>query len=78
MEVSVYATSMLKVISHFNFHFGDIECIYMEVYPPPTPYHICKIEELRKVCAYDCPMLVVLPIAHPDHHRGCVHRIAYH
>lgn len=24
------------------------ECIYMEVYPPPTPYQICKIEELRK------------------------------
>ena len=21
----------------------------MEVYPPPTPYQICKIEELRKV-----------------------------
>ncbi|XP_065883695.1 metastasis-associated protein MTA3-like isoform X2 [Dysidea avara] len=24
------------------------ECVYMEVYPPPTPYMICKIEELRK------------------------------
>ncbi|XP_064403527.1 metastasis-associated protein MTA3-like isoform X2 [Halichondria panicea] len=24
------------------------ECIYMEVYPPPMPYQICKIEELRK------------------------------
>lgn len=24
------------------------ECIYMEVLPPPTPYQICKIEELRK------------------------------
>lgn len=24
------------------------ECIYMEVYPPPIPYQICKIEELRK------------------------------
>jgi metastasis-associated protein MTA len=24
------------------------ECIYMEVFPPPMPYQICKIEELRK------------------------------
>lgn len=24
------------------------ECIFMEVYPPPMPYQICKIEELRK------------------------------
>ncbi|KAL5463382.1 hypothetical protein EMCRGX_G032275 [Ephydatia muelleri] len=24
------------------------ECIYMEVYPPPMPYQVCKIEELRK------------------------------
>ncbi len=24
----------------------------MEVYPPPMPYQICKIEELRKVGFY--------------------------
>ncbi|XP_019864285.1 PREDICTED: metastasis-associated protein MTA3-like isoform X2 [Amphimedon queenslandica] len=24
------------------------ECIFMEVNPPPTPYQICKVEELRK------------------------------
>ncbi len=31
------------------------ECIFMEVYPPPMPYQVCKIEELRKASSL-CPI----------------------
>ena len=41
---------MCGIVSAYVFFvFNTTECVYMEVYPPPTPYMICKIEELRKV-----------------------------
>ena len=47
------------IISKTRYPFVLIECIYMEVYPPPMPYQICKIEELRKVYIYPTTPQVV-------------------
>ena len=37
-----------------SLSLSDTECIYMEIYPPPMPFQICKIEELRKVQYQSC------------------------
>lgn len=48
----------------------------MEVYPPPMPYQICKIEELRKV-SMQCHLLALPCLAfiysrHPQNSKGSV------
>ena len=57
------------------------ECIFMEVHPPPTPYQICKIEELRKVrvvgmvqCIdiYTHSLVLLIPLFWSQNSKGSV------
>lgn len=45
----------------------------MEVYPPPMPYQICKIEELRKVSGSVFSLcLAAMYLLHPKNSKGSV------
>lgn len=44
----------------------------MEVYPPPMPYQICKIEELRKVSGSISLGLASMYFLHPKNSKGSV------
>lgn len=65
--ISVSRTVFLSLLCNTSISIINVspcvltECIYMEVYPPPMPYQICKIEELRKVRNFNVVGMTIVP-----------------